>query len=76
MTTPLMVALCGIFLELIVLVIAGVLGVNAIKTTTAVLNETIRTLKRTIDELRDTIKEIQTELWEHKSKIAVLEARQ
>lgn len=66
----------GIIIQVVVLVVAGVVGVNAIKTTTAVLNETIKSLKISIDHLRSTIKEIQEELWEHKAKIAVLESKQ
>lgn len=65
----------GIIIQIVVLIIAGVVGVNAIKTTTAVLNETIKSLKLTIDQLRTTIHDIQLQQADHKAKIAVLESK-
>jgi len=74
MSPEILLVIAGLVVEVVIFVIGGVWCVSSIKSTTAVLSETIKALKQTIDSLRATIREIQNELNEHKAKIAVLEA--
>ena len=72
---PTSVAVISLIVEIFILACGVVWGLGAIKSTTAVLNETIKSLKYTIDQLRVAISDIQEQQSEHKAKIAVLESK-
>lgn len=75
MSGGLIVAIAGIIIEIIVLAIIGVWAVGTIKTTTAVLTESIKALKNTIDGLKEIIERMRSELTDHQSRISVLESK-
>ena len=76
MSLSVILSLSAIILEVVVLIVAGVWAVGKIRSTSEVLNASVRTLDKTVERLAKTVERLDVKIDNHSERLSRLEALQ